>query len=286
MTASDAPPFVFRNVSLTMRERFTPARSCSTFTRIRASFRLVRFSAAVSSPPGVFFFRLARLPHGRCIPLEAGVLVQDRVRRIGDALRLGNLLLVRRTGVRAAQVVNPLPPGVDDDQVLVAVLLLAAAVVQGLFSRAFRPLAAPLRGVDDQPGRGRGRGLGPGEAAGVPLGANPEAIQRRLEDGQQPVDPMVHLRLAEPEEFAQDDLERVGLEVDQEEQESILGALQLPLPPAAAAALPGLARGGAVSGIQPPRRRGEGGQEPLKLPYGQPGQSQEPAAIASECCVA
>ncbi len=56
MTASETPPFVFRSTSLTMRARFTPARSCSTFTRIRASLRLVRFSAAVSSPRGGFFF--------------------------------------------------------------------------------------------------------------------------------------------------------------------------------------------------------------------------------------
>ena len=55
MTASETPSFVFRNTSLTMRERFTPARLCSTFTRIRANFRLVRFSAAVSSRPGGFF---------------------------------------------------------------------------------------------------------------------------------------------------------------------------------------------------------------------------------------
>src|SRR5207253_7785239 len=129
--------------------RFTPARSCSTFTRTRASSRLARFSAAVSSPRGGFFFRLPSLLHGRLLPLEPAILVQDRPRRIADPLGVGDLLLVRLAGARRAQVVDPLPPGVDDGHVLVAVLLLPPAVVQGLFSRVFRPLAPPLGGVDD-----------------------------------------------------------------------------------------------------------------------------------------
>ena len=40
-----------------MRERFTPARACSTRTRRLANFRLVRFSAGVSSPRRGFFFQ-------------------------------------------------------------------------------------------------------------------------------------------------------------------------------------------------------------------------------------
>src|SRR5215472_8331609 len=142
MTASDTPSLVLRNTSLTMRQRFTPARSCSTFTRTRASFRLVRFSAAVSSPRGGFFFRLAGLLHRRLIALESGVLVQGGLRRVGDPLLLGYLFVMCLAGVRWAEVVNPLPPGVDDDHVLVAMLLLAPAVKRGLFFRVFRPLAA------------------------------------------------------------------------------------------------------------------------------------------------
>src|SRR5207245_5773946 len=65
MTASDTPSLVLRNTSLTMRELFTPARSCSTLTRICANFRLLRFSASVSSPRGGFFFRLASFQIGR-----------------------------------------------------------------------------------------------------------------------------------------------------------------------------------------------------------------------------
>src|SRR5437763_9659626 len=63
MTVSDTPSLVLRNTSLTMRQRFTPARSCSTWTRICANFRLIRFAASVSFPRGGFFFRLAGFRH-------------------------------------------------------------------------------------------------------------------------------------------------------------------------------------------------------------------------------
>src|SRR5438132_10639269 len=150
MTASDTPSLVLRNTSLTMRQRFTPARSCSTWTRICANFRLVRFSASVSSPRGGFFFRLASFLHRRLIALESGILVQGGPRRIGDPFLIGYLFLMRLARVRLAQVVNPLPPSVDDDHVLVAMLLLAPTVKKGLFFRVFRALAPPLGGVDDQ----------------------------------------------------------------------------------------------------------------------------------------
>src|SRR2546423_13881597 len=95
MTASDTPDLVLRNTSLTMRERFTPARSCSTLTRICANFRFARFSAPVSSPRGGFFFRLASLFHCRLIALESGILVQGSPWRIGEPFLVGYLFLVR-----------------------------------------------------------------------------------------------------------------------------------------------------------------------------------------------
>src|SRR5438128_12203343 len=128
MTASDTPALVLRNTSLTIRERFTPARSCSTLTRTCANFRFVRFSASVRSPRGGFFFRLAGFLHGRLIALEAGVFVQGGPRRIGDRFLLGDLFLMDLARVRLSQVVNPFPPSVDDDHVLVAMLLLAPTV--------------------------------------------------------------------------------------------------------------------------------------------------------------
>src|SRR6476619_5790489 len=153
MTASDTPSLVLRNTSLTIRERFTPARSCSTLNRICANLRLVRFSASVSSPRGGFFFRLAGFLHCWLIALKPRILVQAGLRWVGAPFLIGYLFVVRLAGIRLAEVVNPFPPGVDDDHVLVAMLLLAPAVKKGLFFRIFRPLTPPLGGVDDQPRR-------------------------------------------------------------------------------------------------------------------------------------
>src|SRR5205814_7460162 len=120
MTASDTPSLVLRKTSFTMRERFTPARSCSTLTRICANLRLVRFSASVSSPRGGFFFRLAGLLHRRLIALESGVLVQGGPRRVGDPFLIGYLFVVHPAGTSSAEVVNSFAPGVCGDHVLVA----------------------------------------------------------------------------------------------------------------------------------------------------------------------
>src|SRR5260370_11412549 len=177
MNASVTPCLVLRNASLTMRQRFTPARSCSTWTRSRANFRLVRFSASVSSPRGGFFFRLAGLLHCRLIALESGILVQGGPRRVGDPFLIGYLFVMRLAGVRWAQVVNPLPPGVDDDHVLVAMLLLAPAVKRGLFFRVFRPLTPPLGGVHDQSRRFPAGAFGLGEVRCLPLGQNSRVVQ-------------------------------------------------------------------------------------------------------------
>src|SRR5262249_43671327 len=118
MTASDKPSLVLRNTSFTMRERFTPARSCSTLTRICANLRLVRFSASVSSPRGGFFFRLAGLLHCRLIALESSILVQGSPRRVGDPFLIGYLFVVRLAGTRSAEVVNSFAPGLDHDHLL------------------------------------------------------------------------------------------------------------------------------------------------------------------------
>src|SRR3954452_23785067 len=105
MTESESPSFVFRNTSFTMRQRFTPERACSTRTRMRDNFRFVRFSAAVSSPRGGFFFRLVSLLDRRVIPLEAGILVQDGLRWIGNSFGIGDLLVVRLAHACLAQEV-------------------------------------------------------------------------------------------------------------------------------------------------------------------------------------
>src|SRR5438309_7681424 len=151
MTESETPSLVFRNTSFTMRQRFTPARACSTLTRMRANLRFVRFSAAVSSPRGGFFFRLASFLHRWLVPLESCILVQHRPRWIGDAFLVGDRLVGRLADVGATQEADRFPLDSGDDHVLVAVGLLPATVVQGLFFGVFRPLAPTFRAVNDEP---------------------------------------------------------------------------------------------------------------------------------------
>src|SRR5260221_5445172 len=151
MTASDTPSLVFRKTSFTIRERFTPARACSTLTRTCANVRLVCFSAAVSAPRGGFFFRLVGLPDCWFVPLKARIFVQHRPRWIGQVLLVGHLFVVRLTDVGLTQEADPLTSSIDDDHVFVGMRFLLAAVVRGLFCRLFRPLPTPIRGIDNEP---------------------------------------------------------------------------------------------------------------------------------------
>src|SRR5205823_13825322 len=108
------------------------------------------------------------------------------LRWVGDPLVIGYLFVMRLAGARLAQVVNPLSPSVDDDHVLVAMLLLAPAIKQGLFFRVFRPLTPPLGGVDDQSGRFPRGALGLSEVRRVPRGEVSEVAQCRQPYGHHP----------------------------------------------------------------------------------------------------
>src|SRR5947209_3884176 len=99
------------------------------------------------------------------------------------------------------------------------------------------------------------------------------------------MDPMVRLRLAQVKEFAQDDLQRIGLEVDQEKQELLLGSVQGSLATSAGRTLAGLAGDGLVRGIQSLIGPAEGGQQPLELWDRQSCEGQELPSIALEFCI-
>jgi len=62
ITRSEKLSFVFRKTSFTIRERLTPESACSTPTRIRDIFLLVRFSDLVNSPLRGFFLVAEFLP--------------------------------------------------------------------------------------------------------------------------------------------------------------------------------------------------------------------------------
>src|SRR4051794_21252764 len=98
------------------------------------------------------------------------------------------------------------------------------------------------------------------------------------------MDPMIRLRLAQVEELALDDLQRIGLEVDQDEQELLLGSMQESLATSAGRTLAGLAGNGLVRGIQSWIGPAEGGQQPLELWDRQSCEGQELPSIALEFC--
>src|SRR5438067_13339796 len=95
-----------RSTSLTMRQRLTPASACSTRTRMRPSWRFVRFCAAVNSPPRGFFFRLVCFRHRRLVLLEAAVLVQCGAVWVGDPFPIGDPFVRNPYGVGPALVLE------------------------------------------------------------------------------------------------------------------------------------------------------------------------------------
>src|SRR3954453_12224162 len=99
------------------------------------------------------------------------------------------------------------------------------------------------------------------------------------------MDPIIHLGRAQVKEFAQDCLKRIGLEVDQKEQELILGLLQSPFATAAHRTLPRLAFGGLVCGVELLIRLGKGSQQTLELRERQARESQKLSPVILKCLV-
>src|SRR6516162_5178745 len=147
---SDNSSFLLRNVSFTMRLRFTPARACSTCTRILATWRLSRFSSPVSSRPLGFFFRLTGFPDRRIIPLESCILVQNGLTGVHDLFLVGDLFVMRLSGIGGTQKQDAVACGVRHDDVLAHVGFLLATVEKRLFSRVSWSLATTLGAINDQ----------------------------------------------------------------------------------------------------------------------------------------
>src|SRR5512137_20470 len=85
----------------------------------------------------------------RFITLKAGILAKHRLAWIGDLRFIGHLFVMRFASMRWAEITHALRPPGHDDKVFVAMNLLFATVVQGLFFSVFRPLASSLRTIQD-----------------------------------------------------------------------------------------------------------------------------------------
>ena len=261
------PENIFHNAAA-----FHPSKGVLHFDSDACQLPVRSLLSSGEFPSRWLFFPLTSFLDRRVIPLEAGILVQDGPRRIGNPFRIGDLLVVGLTRVRRAQEADPLPWQSHDDDVLVGVRFLLAAVVQGLFFRAFWPLPpAVLGAVDDEAWLRFGRGLALGKVTGMPLGTNAEIVQGLLEDRQQPMNPIVHLRLAQTKELAHDNLKGISLEVNQNKQELIFWPMQEPLAPPASGTLTGLTFTGLVCRIESLIGLRKDRQQKLKLRESQAG---------------
>src|SRR5262249_37502012 len=99
---------------------------------------------------------------------------------------------------------------------------------------------------------------------------------------QQPMNPIIHPGLTQVKEFAHDRLQRIGLEVDQQKQELILGLFKAPLATPANRTLARLAFGGSVGGVELLIRLGECSQQTLELRERQARESQKLSAVGLE----
>jgi hypothetical protein len=133
------------------------------------------------------------------------------------------------------------------------------------YLRTFRPLPPALGPVDDEAWLPSGSGWVLSEVTGTPLGTNAELVKGLLEDRQEPMDPMVHLRLTQAKEFAHDGLKGIGLEVNKDKQELIFGPMQEPLAAPAHRTAPGLTLGGLAGRIDSLISPWKGRQQTLKL---------------------
>src|SRR5436305_11349078 len=111
--------------------------------------------------------------------------------------------------------------------------LLLAAVVERLFFGTFRPLPPPLRPVNDVVRRFSAASLSLCKLAPVTLGLHPDGGQSLTQHRQQAMNPLISRRLMDPEQLAHHDLQRIGFEIDQDEQQLLLRRLQSATPPAA-----------------------------------------------------
>src|SRR5258707_12616791 len=93
---------------------------------------------------------------------------------------------------------------------------------------------------------------------------------------------MIRLRLAQVKELAHDDLQRIGLEIDQDKQELLLWSMQESLATSAGRTLAGLAGNGLVREIQSLIGLAEGSQQPLELWYRKSCEGRKLPSIALE----
>ena len=187
------------------------------------------------------FFRHRRPRAARFIAFKAQVFAQAGAPWIGNACFVRNLLVAYFPVVSRTQEGNPFGRAHRDHHILVGVSLLAHTVMQGLFVGVFRTLAPSLSAINDPVTSVWPSTFLPGHLGPVSLWCEAQLLQGRLYYWQEAMNPEVGLGLAQAEQLALHDLQRIGLLIDENEQQARFGCVQVAVPSTARLALMGFA---------------------------------------------
>ena len=160
--------------------------------------------------------------------MESGILIQNGFTGVHDLFLVGDLFVMRLSGIGGTQEQDSVGRGIGHDDVLGRVGFLLAAVEKGLFFRVSGPLAATLGAINDQGPEFGERASQGRQAVTLAFGQDAEIIQGRLQHRQQTLQPIIRLGSTHAEQFTQNDLQRIGLQVDQDKQELVLDGRQTP----------------------------------------------------------
>src|SRR5438552_2357507 len=147
--------------------------------------------------PARCFFRLLGEHPLRLITLKTCVLAQRRVGGIAYLCPIGRLLVVRFADHRRPQIDHCGRVFVDQQEVLVRMRFLLAAVLCLLLCGVGGTLATALGAVDDPIGRSLEREGAGGNPARVALRRHAESGEGPWQDGEQVMHPIVGLGLAQ-----------------------------------------------------------------------------------------
>src|SRR6516225_7704655 len=190
------PAVVRRKTFVTIRHRFTPAITFSTTTRVLERRCLRNLSSTLNSWP-FGFFGLSGQPSRWLIALQARVLVERGIGRIGNLLLIGGFLVVLFAGHGRSQIDHFGSMLVHQHEILIRMRFLLAAVLLLLLGGIGGTLATALRAVD---GHIRGalerQGAG-GTPARVALRRHTEGGSGPWQEGQQGMNPVVGLGWAQ-----------------------------------------------------------------------------------------
>ena len=184
------------------------------------------------------------------IALEAGILIECGVAWIDDRCRIGGFFVVGFAGDGRSQIADFPRVFVHQQQVFIRMRFLLPAVMLSLGDGILGALAAALRPIKRQIGGALQRQGTGGDPARVAFRRHVERNEGALQDGQQVMNPVIGLWLAQLELSAMHGLQRIGLLKDEDEQQFVFHLWQGACGPATDSTLTSFAFQGLVRRIE------------------------------------